>query len=67
MPIADGAVMVFHVEVVELEDKPAVPDQLLILGAPMIAAAAQQALIPQATSFDVGYGDQGLRTHPNQA
>jgi PadR family transcriptional regulator, regulatory protein PadR len=32
----------------------------------MIASAAEQALVPSATGFHVGYCDQGLRTHPSR-
>jgi hypothetical protein len=57
--IADPAVMVFHFEAVQLKDKLAIGDQLLVLGASVIAAAAQQTLIPPATRFDAGTGDIG--------
>lgn len=63
--IADWTVMVFYVEAVQLKDKLAIRDQLLIFGAPMIAPAAQQTLIPSATCFHIGYGDERLRAHPN--
>ena len=62
--IADRAVIVFHVEAMQLKDELSIRDQPLIFGAPMIAPAAQQALIPSATRFDIGYGDQRLRAHP---
>jgi len=39
--IADRAVMVFYFKAVQLKDKLAIRDQLLIFGAPMIAPAAQ--------------------------
>ena len=61
--IANQAVMVFNFEAVQLEHKLAVPDQLLIFGASMIALAAQKTLIPTATCFHIGYGDEWLRTH----
>ncbi len=64
--IADGTVIVFHFEAVQLKDKPAIRDQPLIFGAPVIAPAAQQTLIPSATCFHIGYGDERLGTHPNQ-
>ena len=63
--IANRTVMVFNVETVQLKDKLAIPDQLLIFGAPVIASAAQQTLIPTATCFHIGYGDQWLRMHPD--
>jgi len=61
--IANQAVMVFNFEAVQLKDKLAIPDQLLIFGASMIAPAAQETLIPAAACFHVGYGDEWLRTH----
>jgi hypothetical protein len=63
--IANRTVIVLYFEAVQLKDKLAIRDQLLIFGAPMIAAAAQQTLIPSATCFHIGYGDERLRTHPN--
>ena len=61
--IADRTVMVTHFEAVQLKDKLAIRDQPLIFRAPMIAPAAQQTLIPSATRFHIGYGDERLRTH----
>ena len=63
--IADRTVMVFYFEAVQLKDKLAIRDQSLIFRAPMIAPAAQQTLIPSATRFHIGYGDERLRTHRN--
>ena len=62
---ANRAVMMFHFEAVQLKDKLAIRDQPLICGAPVIAPAAQQTLIPSATSFYIGYCQERLRTHPN--
>jgi len=62
--IADRAVMVFHLEAVQLKDKLPIGNQLFIRGAFMIAQAAQQTLVPSAACFHIGYGDQRLRTHP---
>jgi hypothetical protein len=61
--IANGAVMVFHFEAVQLKDKLAIRNQLLICRAPVIAAATEQTLIPSATCFHIGHGDQRLGTH----
>jgi hypothetical protein len=61
--IADRAVMVSYFEPVQLKDKFAIRDQLLIFGTSMIAPAAQQTLVPSATRFHIGYGDERLRTH----
>jgi len=66
VPVADAAVMVLHFEAVQLKGKLSVPEQLLIFGASMTALATQQALIPTATCFHIGYGDERLRTHRNQ-
>ena len=63
IPIPDPAVMVLYLEVVELKNKLAVNDQLLIRRAAMIALAAEQALIPATACFHIGHGDQRLRTH----
>jgi hypothetical protein len=57
--------MVFYFEAVQLKDKLAIEDQLLIFGATVTALAAEQTLIPSATCFHIGYGDERLRTHPN--
>lgn len=64
--IADRTVLVFYFEAVQLKDKLAIRNQLLVFGAPMIALAAQQTLIPPATCFHISYGDEGLRAHANQ-
>ena len=61
--VADRAVMVFYFEAVQLKNKLAIRDQLFVRGAPMIASAAQQTLIPSAACFHIGHGDQRLRTH----
>jgi hypothetical protein len=50
--IADGAVMMFDVKAVQLQDEPAILYQLLILPAAVSPAAVQQALIPAAAGFD---------------
>ena len=57
LTIRDGAVMMFHVEAVQLENQVAIGYQLLIRGSAMIAAAAEQALIPAAACLDVSNGD----------
>ena len=64
--IADRTVMVFYLESVQLKDKAVIRDQLLIFGTSMIASAAQKTLIPSATCFDIGYGNERLRTHVNK-
>jgi len=61
--IADGAVMMFDFEAVQLQDEPAILHQLLILAAAVNLAAAQQALIPPAAGFDIRDTDEGLGAH----
>jgi len=61
--IADGTVMVFYVEAVQLQDKLTIEDQLLIFGAAVTASAAQQTPIPSAAGFHIGYGDERMRMH----
>jgi hypothetical protein len=62
--ITDRTVMVFHLEAMQLKDKLPIRDQLFIRRAPMIAPAVQETLVPSAACFDIGDGDQRLRTHP---
>jgi hypothetical protein len=64
--VADGAMMVLHFEAVQLKGNLSLPKQLLICGASMTALATEQTLIPTATCFHIGYGDERLRTHGNQ-
>jgi hypothetical protein len=61
--IADGAMMMFDVETVQLQNKPATLRQLLILFAAVNSAATQQALIPLAAGFDIRDADERLRVH----
>jgi hypothetical protein len=61
--IADRTVMMFHLETVQLKDKLPIRDQLFICGAPMIAPAAEQTLVPSAARFHIGHSNQRLRTH----
>jgi len=63
--IADPTVMVFYFEAVQLKDKLAIENQLLIFGATVATLTAEQTLIPSATCFHIGYGDERLRTHPH--
>ena len=61
--IADGAVMMFDVKAVQLQDEPAILHQLLIVAAAVSPPATQQALIPPATGFDIRDTDERLRAH----
>src|SRR6516164_4181010 len=62
--IADGAVVVLHVPVVQLHDEGAVGvDEALVLGTAVIAPDAEKALVPPAARLDVVHGDQRLGAH----
>jgi hypothetical protein len=61
--IADRNVMVADLEAMQLKNQLALVDQLLVFGTPVAAPAAQQTLIPPATCFHIGYGDEWLRAH----
>ena len=50
-------VMMLHFEAVELKNKLAVGNQLFVLIAAMIAAAAEETLIPRTAGFDVANSD----------
>ena len=60
---ANRAVMMFYLEAVQLKDKLPFRNQLFVCGAPMIAPAAQQTLVPSAARFHIGHRDQRLGTH----
>ena len=61
--VANGTVFVGNLETVQLKHDLAVPDQLLVFRTAMIAAAAEETLIPAAAGFDIGDGDERLGTH----
>jgi hypothetical protein len=61
--VANRPMMVFDFEAVQLKDQLAIRNQLLVLGASMAAPATQQALVPPAAGFDIGYCDERLRAH----
>ena len=61
--IGDGAVVVLGLEAVELQDELVVEAETLVVRAAVVAAQAEEALIPAAAGFDVSDGDEGLRTH----
>src|SRR5579859_4434133 len=67
--IADGAVMMFDVKAVQLQDEPAILHELLIVRAAVSPAAAQQALVPPAAGCNIRYTDERLGahgSHPNR-
>lgn len=61
--IADGAVVMFDLEMMQLEDQLAIADQPLIVRAAVVALAAQEVLIPAAAGLDISDGDHRLRAH----
>jgi hypothetical protein len=63
--VADGAVMMLDIPTVQLKNQPAVRNKSLILGAAMIALAAEESLIPATARLDVAHANQGLWIHRN--
>ena len=61
--VANRPMMVLNFEAVQLKDQLAIRNQLLVLGTSMVTPAAQQALVPSAAGFYIGYGDERLRAH----
>lgn len=61
--VADPAMMVFHVEAVQLKDQAPIRDKAFVLSSAMRAPASEQLLIPPAARLDVAYRDEWLRTH----
>jgi hypothetical protein len=61
--IADGPMMVFDLETVQLKNQLAVRSQLFVVRTAMTASATEQTLIPPAAGFDISDCDEGLRTH----
>ena len=61
--VADRPVVVVDLEVVQLEDEPVAVDQTLVLLPAVVAATAQETLVPAAAGLDVDDGEQGLWAH----
>jgi hypothetical protein len=61
--VANRPMMVFNFEAVQLKDQLAIRNQLLVLGASVAAPATQQALVPSAAGFYIGYGNERVRAH----
>jgi hypothetical protein len=61
--VADGTVMVFHIEPVQLQNQFSLRDQLFIVGTAVRAAASEQQLIPPAAGFNVTDCDKRLGLH----
>ena len=47
----------------QLEDQPAAPDQLLVVRATVVTQAAEKSLIPATTGFNITHANQRLGTH----
>jgi hypothetical protein len=60
--IADPAVVVFDVEVVQLQHERSVAEQTLVLLPAVAALATEQLLVPATAAWDIGDADQGLGT-----
>src|SRR6266508_4359945 len=58
--VSHGTVMVLGPDVVQLQDEVPVGEQPLVLGAAVVAAQAEQLLVPTAGGFHVAYRDHGL-------
>jgi hypothetical protein len=61
--MADGPVVMLHVEPMQLKNKNIVPDQPFVFVSAVRAFAAEKALIPPAAGFDIGHGNEGLWAH----
>ena len=61
--VTDWPVMMFNLEMVELENQGAVRNEPFVVRAAVRALTTEQALIPPAAGFDVGDGDERLWTH----
>ena len=55
--VADRAVMMLDIPTVQLKNQPAVRNKSLILGAAMIALAAEESLIPATARLDIGHAN----------
>ncbi len=61
--IADATVMMLHIPVMQLKNKPPVRDEPLVIRPAVITATAEQLLIPAAARFDIARANQRLRSH----
>src|SRR3954462_617584 len=61
--IADAAVIGFDLEAVQLQDKRAILDHLLVVRSSVSPAATQKPCIPPAARFDVRDTDERLGSH----
>jgi hypothetical protein len=55
--VSDRAMIMLDLETVKLQDEGTVPDEPLIIAAAVIAAAAEQPLIPSAARLNIGDSD----------
>ena len=65
--IPDWQVVMGNLEPMQLQDEHTVENQPLVFGSAMYAATAQQVLIPPAACFDIGYANERLGTHRQEA
>jgi hypothetical protein len=61
--VGDGAVVVRCLETVELQDELIVEAEPFVVRAAVVAAQAEEPLVPAAAGLDVSDGDERLRTH----
>jgi hypothetical protein len=61
--VGDGAMVVLGSEAVELEDEVVVVAKALVVWTTVVAAEAEEVLIPSAADFDIDNGNQGLGPH----
>ena len=61
--VADGAVMMSYVPVMQLKNEPSVQNKSLVLAAAMGALATKEMLIPPAAGFNITDANERLWTH----
>jgi len=61
--VGDETVMVRRLEAVELQDELVVEAETIVVRAAMVAAEAEELLVPAAAGLDVSNSDEGLRTY----
>ena len=58
--IADGAMIVVGLPIVQLQDQPPAGNEALVVGPAMGTLTAKQTLKPATARFDIAYADEGL-------
>ena len=61
--VGDGAVVVRGLEAVKLQDELIVEAETLVVRTAVVAAEAEEVLVPAAAGFDIGNSDERLRAH----